>query len=79
MFSVYGNYELDFMIVDKNNNAIGIEIKTQNGTHKSLNVYLDKKLINRGIVAKPGSGGHSEKFDTIPIFAVGCRYPYKMQ
>lgn len=79
MFSVYGNYELDFMIVDKNNNAVGIEIKTQNGAHKSLNVYLDKKLINRGIVAKPGSGGHSEKFDTIPIFAVGCRYPYKVQ
>ena len=76
-FSTYGTYELDFIIVNKSRYTIGIEVKTQDGSHKSLNTYLSKKLIDHGIVAKVTKGGHSDKFDTIPIFAVGCRYPYK--
>ena len=74
--STYGTYELDFVIVDTSRNITGIEVKTQDGTHKSLDLYLSKKFINRGILAKTTKGRHSGKFDTIPIFAVGCRYPF---
>lgn len=76
-FSTYGTYELDFVLVDQSRNIIGIEVKTTDGSHKSLDMFLAKKFIHRGIVAKATKGGHSGKFDTIPIFAVGCRYPYK--
>ena len=30
------------------------------------------------LVVKPTGGGHGELFDTIPIYAVGCRFPYTM-
>lgn len=33
-------------------------------------------LMERGIVVKPTKGGHGDKFDTIPIYMVGCRFPY---
>ena len=75
-FSTYGTYEIDFVIVDASRNITGIEVKTQDGTHKSLDMYLSKKFITRGMLAKTTKGGHSGKFDTIPIFAVGCRYPF---
>lgn len=75
-FQVYGDYELDFMLIDKIDGVLGIEVKSKTGTHKSLDVYLSKKFINRGILAKDTRGGHSQKFDTVPIFTIGCRYPY---
>lgn len=76
-FSVYENYELDFMLFDKDNKAYGIEVKTNTGDPKSLKDYLDKGLVDKGIVAKMTTGGHGEKFDTIPIYTVGARFPYK--
>lgn len=75
-FSIYGNYELDFVMVDKDRCITGIEVKTKDGSHPSLDYYISKKLIDKGIVAKVTKGGHSDRFDTIPIFAIGCRYPY---
>lgn len=77
-FQAYNNYELDFEVVDVDGYTVGIEVKTQDGDHKSLNEYIKRKLIDRGILAKVTKGGHTEKIDTIPIFTVGCRYPYKM-
>ncbi len=76
-YSTYGKYELDFIIADKNKTVYGIEVKTKDGEPKSLKVYIDKNFINRGIVVKPTKGGHGDKFDTIPIYTVGCRFPYK--
>lgn len=73
-YSIYGEYELDFMMLDVNNKAYGIEVK---GNPKSLAVYLDKKLIDRGIVANRTQGGHGKQFDTIPIYTVGARFPYE--
>jgi hypothetical protein len=75
-FSTYNNYELDFMIKDKNNKVYGIEVKTKTGNPKSLKVYISKHLVDRGIVAKRTKGGHGGYFDSIPIFAVGARFPY---
>lgn len=75
-YSVYGNYELDFMIADKNKVIYGIEVKTKEGIPKSLKIYLDKKLVDKGILAKPSVGGRGEIYDTIPIYTVGCRFPY---
>ena len=75
-YSTYGEYELDFMLADKNKVIYGIEVKTKDGEPISLKVYIDKNFINRGIVVKPTKGGHGDKFDTIPIYTVGCRFPY---
>lgn len=76
-FSVYDKYELDFMLVDKENTIYGIEVKAKDGNPKSLKVYIDRRLVDKGVVAKPTQGGRGEVFDTIPIFAVGCRFPYE--
>lgn len=37
------------MLVDRENNIYGIEVKTKDGAPKSLRVYMDKKLIDRAI------------------------------
>lgn len=76
-FSTYNSYELDFMVADKNKTIYGIEVKTDTGNIKSLKLYIDKKFVDRGIVARHTKGGHGEKIDTIPIYTVGCRFPYE--
>ena len=76
-FSVYEQYELDFMVVDKKDVIYGIEVKAKDGNPKSLKVFIDRRFVDRGIVAKPTRGGHGDAFDTIPIFTVGCRFPYE--
>lgn len=76
-YSIYGQYELDFMVADRDKTVYGIEVKTKEGEPKSLRIYIDKNLINQGILVKPTKGGHGDKFDTIPIYTVGCRFPYK--
>lgn len=76
-FSIYGQNELDFMLVDRENNIYGIEVKTNDGAPKSLRVYMDKKLVDRAIVAKRTNGGRKGCFETIPVFAAGCRFPYQ--
>lgn len=75
-FSTYSNYELDFIVLAKDGARYGIEVKTKSGDPKSLKIYIDKKLIDKGIVAKRTIGGHGEKYDSIPIYAVGARFPY---
>jgi len=75
--SVYQNYELDFMVVDKADKKYGIEIKTSDqGEPISLMVYLEHKKIDAGYVAGKTKGGVRKKICSIPIYAVGCRFPY---
>lgn len=80
-FSLFNQYELDFMLVGKggdiDNTIFGIEIKANKGEPKSLKVYIDKKLVDKGILAEITQGGRGENFDTIPIYTVGARFPYK--
>lgn len=76
-FSVLGDYELDFMVQDKDGVVYGIEVKTKSGEPTSLKVFLKKRLVDKGVVAKHTKGGHGSDFDTIPIYTVGCRFPYK--
>lgn len=75
-FSTCGTYELDFMLASSEKIVYGIEAKTTKGNPLSLRVFIDKHYIDKGIVVKPTAGGHGDKFDTIPIYAVGCRFPY---
>ena len=75
-FSTYGTYELDFMLASSEKIVYGIEEKTTKGNPLSLRVFLDKHYADEWIVVKPTAGGHGDKFDTIPIYAVGCRFPY---
>lgn len=76
-FSTLGDYELDFMIVDRDGIVYGIEAKTDSGSIISLKVYKERGLIKRGIVVKNTKGGITDKFWTIPIYTVGCRFPYE--
>lgn len=76
-FSVYGQNEVDFMLIDRENNIYGIEVKTNDGVPRSLKVYMDKNLVDRAIVAKRTNGGCDGGIETIPVFAVGYRFPYK--
>lgn len=76
-FSTLNQYELDFMVIDTNNIIYGIEVKTTDGDPKSLKVFIDKRLVDKGTVAKDTKGGHGDKFDTIPVYTVGCRFPYE--
>lgn len=75
-FSIHGEYELDFMIADKNKVIYGIEVKTNSGEPKFLKVFIRKGLVDKGIVAKHSKGGRGTQFDTIPVYTVGCRFPY---
>ena len=75
---VFGNYELDFMIVDRQDRKYGIEIKASDaGQPASLFVYLKDKKIDRGYLACKTRGGVRKEIYAIPIYAVGCRFPYE--
>lgn len=75
-FSVCGDYELDFVVVDREGVRTGIEVKTGDNRARSLEFYKDKGLVDRALRAMPSKGGHGERFDTIPVYAVGSRFPY---
>ncbi|MCI6582577.1 MAG: AAA family ATPase [Oscillospiraceae bacterium] len=80
-FSLYNQFELDFMLVGKGENIdnmiFGIEVKSNKGNPKSLKVYIDKSLIDKGILAENTSGRHGENYETIPIYTIGARFPYR--
>ena len=70
-FSVCGSYELDFMVVDKQDKVTGVEVKNSNNKARSLSYYKEKGLIDRGIKAIPAQGGRDGEIDTIPIYLLG--------
>ena len=75
--SVYAQYELDFMLVDKEDKKYGIEVKaSKSNKHDSLDCYLRKKFIDEAYLAEITRGGIGEEIRTIPIYTVGCRFPY---
>lgn len=75
--SVYGNYELDFMLVDLNDRRYGIEVKSaKSNKTASLQIYKDKGFIDEAYVAEITKGGKGENKSTIPIYTVGCRFHY---
>ena len=75
-FSVYNQYELDFMLAARDNTIYGLEVKTTAGDPRFLKVFIDRRFVDKGIVAKRTQGGHGDTFDSIPIFAAGARFPY---
>ncbi len=77
-FSTLEGYELDFMITSKKGKKYGIEVKTTDSKHKSLNYYLSKRKIDKGIYAKRSAGENSEHFLILPIFKVGVGFPYEL-
>lgn len=69
--SVYNEFELDFMLVDKNDRRYGIEVKSENqNMHRS-------HFIDEAYLAEITRGGISRQIRTIPIYTVGCRFPYE--
>ncbi len=75
--SVYDNYELDFMLVDKDDKKYGVEVKSRKSDkHRSLDFYLSKKFIDDAYVAEITRGGRGKQVKSIPIYTVGCRFPY---
>lgn len=76
-FSICGDYELDFVVVDQSDRRFGIEVKTGDNRSKSLVFYKEKGLVDYAIRAVMGRGGRGEKADTIPIYMVGIGFPYR--
>ena len=76
-FSICGDYELDFVVVDKEDTRYGLEVKTGNNRAKSLEYYKDKGLIDKGFRCAVSYGGQGSRFATIPIYTIGCRFPYE--
>lgn len=75
--SVYNDHELDFMIVDKNDVKYGLEIKASDTDQPvSLSVYLKDNKIDKGYLAGKTRGGVRKNIYAIPIYTVGCRFPY---
>ena len=77
-FSVCGDYELDFVVVNQEGVRTGIEVKTGENRARSLEFFKDKGMIDRAVRAMPSKGGHGERFDTIPVYTVGSRFPYEL-
>lgn len=75
-FSICGDYELDFVVVDRDGVRTGIEVKTGDNRAKSLEFFKEKGLIDRAYRAIPSKGGHGKQYDTIPIYAIGRHFPY---
>lgn len=76
--SIYNNYELDFMLVDMNDRKYGIEVKSNKSNKtESLKIYKDRGFIDEAYVAEITKGGKGTDKNTIPIYTVGCRFPYK--
>ncbi len=78
-FSTYHEYELDFLVIDKNDDKYGLEIKTSNSNElKSLNTFIKLRFIDDGIVAGLTKGGIRQNgIKSIPIYTIGERFPYK--
>lgn len=76
-FSIYNEYEIDFIVRSRHGRIYGIEVKTNTGKPKSLREFVERGLVDKGILAKPSLGGHGKLWDTIPIYMVGCRFPYE--
>ncbi|HBA48994.1 MAG TPA: hypothetical protein DCZ91_14595 [Lachnospiraceae bacterium] len=76
--SVYGDHELDFMVVDYDDVKYGLEIKTSDSSDpRSLLVYLSCGKIDKGYLAGNVRGGERKGYFSIPIYTVGCRFPYR--
>lgn len=75
-FSVCGDYELDFVVVDQSDRRFGIEVKSSDNRAGSLTYYLEHGLVDYGIRAVPMKGGHGERMDTVPLYLVGVGFPY---
>lgn len=75
--SVYQEYELDFMVVDREDRKYGIEIKTTDSDEPvSLQIYLEHHMVDEGYLAGKTRGGIRKDLYSIPIYTVGCRFPY---
>ena len=70
-FSYKDGYELDFVLVNNNKKVIGLEVKTNRGSTKSLDYFKAKGIIDIKIVAQLSYGGVSGDKLTIPIYKVG--------
>ena len=76
--SVYKEFELDFMLVDKNDRRYGREVKSEkSGKHRSLDKYLDCDFIDEAYLAQITRGGLGRQVRSIPIYTAGCRFPYE--
>ena len=76
-FSTCGDYELDFVVVDKDDVRYGLEVKSGNNRAKSLEYYRDKGMVDKGFRCALSHGGQGSRFATIPIYTIGCRFPYE--
>ena len=71
VFSILDSYELKFIeLYDKT--IYSIEIKTGKSSTKSLDEFMKRGFVNIEVIVENTEG----KSLTIPIYTVGCRFPY---
>lgn len=59
------------MLVDKNDNKYGIEVKANHSDkHISLDKYLEKHFIDKAYIAEITRGGVGKRVRAIPIYTV---------
>lgn len=76
--SVYNGLELDFLIIDSKDVKYGLEVKTSRDNEPtSLLGFLKDKKIDEAYLAGVTRGGIGKQMKKIPIYTIGCRFPYE--
>lgn len=70
-FSICGDFELDFVIVNCDDIRIGVEVKSGDNKAKSLEYFRRNGLIDMAYKAYPANGGVGRVYNTVPIYLVG--------
>lgn len=76
-FATYKNnkYELDFVIVTKDNKTYGIEVKSGNAAFESLKIMIRDHKIDFAILAERTMDGGTSEYKKVPIYLIGDRFP----
>lgn len=76
-FSIYGDYELDFVVVNHDDARIGVEVKTGNNRARSLEYFKERGMIDKAYKAIPTKGSVGDKYATVPVYLVGRKDLYR--
>ena len=67
------NIDACYEIIDKLLNTFQGESRNYFTDAREVEIFGQ---VDKGIVAKYSKGGRGTQFDTIPVYTVGCRFPY---
>ncbi len=77
-FSICGDYELDFVVVNGMDDRIGLEVKTTDNRACSLLYFEEYGLVDKAYRTGLLQGGHGEKVASIPVYLIGRSSMYSI-